>query len=106
MKCPADIADVLLEILRTGILRIRVMDRSADTFLEADHLHNIPTLLQNYSPELLKYYWEIERPSFVKRCTSCAQFEPLWEKLRGHMETKTLRPSQEITPSPPSPLPR
>src|SRR5436309_1190629 len=78
MSCPPDIADVLLEILTTGILRIRSMGRSEHSSLEADHLHNLPALLQNYSPELLQYYWEVERPSFIRRCASCAQFEPLW----------------------------
>jgi hypothetical protein len=34
---------------------------------EADHLHNLPQLLADYHPDRLRYYWDIERPSFIKQ---------------------------------------
>jgi hypothetical protein len=51
--------------------------------VEADHIHNLSALLQNYSPDLLKYYWEVERPSFVSHSegVDLSTFEPLWNEL-------------------------
>jgi hypothetical protein len=59
MSCPPTTAEVLLRILQTGLLRIR--NRSWENEAnacgyEADHLHNLPSLLSDYSPERLIYY--------------------------------------------------
>jgi hypothetical protein len=39
--------------------------------------------LQNYSPDLLRYYLEVEQPSFVNRSAGVdlSNFGPLWNKL-------------------------
>ena len=87
MNCPPMIADVFLDILREGILWIRGTDNSELATLLADHLHNIPSMLKDYHPELLKFYWEIERPSFIRRCEEAgfnkAGFEPQWQCLQN-----------------------
>ena len=88
MTCPPDIATILLSILTHGLLRVRAAANSGDAAhaaLEADHLHNIPALLQHYSPELLRYYWEVERPAFVAQSNpdSLALFAPLWQRLEA-----------------------
>ena len=85
MKCPPEIAEIVCEILRTGLLRIRALD-SDRCALEADHLHNLPGLLANYKAELLDYYWRVERPSFAERSTpeDIQGFEPLWQALAKH----------------------
>ena len=43
----------------------------------------LPALLSNYSDELLRSYWEVERPSFMKRCAPAdlAGYEALWDEL-------------------------
>jgi hypothetical protein len=105
MKCPPEIADILLEILGAAILRIR-LGSSERTFCEADHVHNLPSLIRDYSPERLRYYWEVERTTFLDHGAT-SQFEPLWERLREQMEaTHSLNAIQDIIPSPPSPLRR
>ena len=50
---------------------------------EADHLHNLPALLTKYTPDLLDYYWTVERPCFIARSNAdeIRRFEPLWERL-------------------------
>ncbi len=55
--------------------------------LEADHLHNLPRLLEDYRPELLLYYWDVERPAYIERATMepLASFEPLWRRLESHI---------------------
>jgi hypothetical protein len=75
------------EILRTGLLRIRALRDPERCALEADHLHNLPGLLANYEPELLEYYWRVERLVFVERSTpeDIQGFEPLWKALGKHV---------------------
>jgi hypothetical protein len=43
----------------------------------------LPALLSNYSDELLRFYWEVERPSFMNRCApgELAGYEALWTEL-------------------------
>src|SRR5262249_8659328 len=91
MRCPAEVSEAVLGLLETGLKRIRSLgwsgqpDRCA---VEADHLHNLPALLSDYSEELLRYYWDVERPAFIDRTPTdqVAAWEPLWEKLRPHAE--------------------
>lgn len=86
MTCPSDVARVVLQILQVAVLRIRAGAWGGDgsrCAVEADHIHNLPALLMNYSDEQLRYYWEVERPSFMKRCrpADLAGYEPLWAEL-------------------------
>jgi hypothetical protein len=80
-----EIKGVLLDILRMGLLRIRSFGNSGDAqacSLEADHLHNVPELIRLYRPELLRFYYTVERPAFMSSAArGPAQFAPLWEKL-------------------------
>jgi hypothetical protein len=87
MQCPPEIAEIVCEILRTGLLRIRTLGDAARCASEADHLHNLPGLLANYKTDLLDYYWQVERVSFVERSTpeEVQDFEPLWRLLAKHV---------------------
>jgi hypothetical protein len=88
MNCPPDLAKILAAILRTGVLRIRNSGWDGRRCaIEADHLHNLPTLLADYSPEALRYYWEVERPSFLSQIAgeSVAGFEAPWGQLERWM---------------------
>jgi hypothetical protein len=86
MTCPADVARVVLQILEVAVLQIRARGWQGDGFrcaVEADHVHNLPALLSDYADDLLKFYWEVERPAFMKRCAPAdlAAYEPLWAEL-------------------------
>ena len=90
MQCPAEIAEILGEILRIGLLRIRVLGWNQDPdrcAIEADHLHNLPVLLSDYKPGLLDYYWTAERTAFMEQSSreDISQFEPLWQALANHL---------------------
>jgi hypothetical protein len=68
MTCPPEVADILLAMLQTGLLRIRAVGISNDSrrcAIEADHLHNLPALLSGYSADLLQYYWDFERTAYI-----------------------------------------
>jgi hypothetical protein len=91
MTCPSAVAAILLDILAHGLLRIRAAAASGDAaraVIEADHLHNLPALLQHYSPQLLRYYWEVERPDYAARIGpgADAEWESLWCALRAAAE--------------------
>jgi len=80
-----EIRTILLNILRIGLHRIRTlgMDGAAEQCsVEADHLHNLPELVQSPRPELVSYYYNVERAGFL-RCTrlNADEFMPEWERL-------------------------
>jgi hypothetical protein len=86
MKCPSEIGDIVLAILQRGLLRIRAFGWAGDDqrcAIEADHLHNLPALLTHFSSDMLRYYWEVERPSFQSQSEgqSLTEFEALWDQL-------------------------
>lgn len=93
MSCPPEIARILLQILRVGSLRIRAAGWAGDAArcaVEADHVHNLPEVLENFSVEGLRYYWEVERLSFERRLGAADRegFASHWEQLRLVMEVE------------------
>jgi hypothetical protein len=114
MNCSPELSQLLLEILTTGLLRIRALGWSGDAercAIESDHIHNVPELLAHFSPERLVYYWDVERSSYIKQIPSSqlAVWEPLWRELRiqldaeasltsAHAEQTAFDPPQERTP--------
>src|ERR1051325_3389037 len=96
MKCPPEIAAILHEILRIGLLRIRACgwDNDAERYaIEADHLHNLPTLLADYKPELLELYLDVERNDYMRRSSGemDKQFETLWKSLASYLPNRTIK---------------
>ena len=69
MNTPPVVQASLLTILKIGLLNIRYyadgknLERCS---IEANHLHNIPGLLEKFSVDLLKFYIDIERPQYVR----------------------------------------
>ncbi|QDU14001.1 hypothetical protein [Gimesia maris] len=91
MQCPDEIAEVLLRILNVGLLRIRKSGsegHAEECETEADHIHNLPAILQDYSPELLEYYWNVERAGFLttEAGRSSRSFQAEWRHLQRLMD--------------------
>jgi hypothetical protein len=91
MTCPDEIAAILLEILRHGLLSIRAAGASGDAprcAADADHLHNLPGLLAHFSPGALRYYWEVERRIFLNELgpSQASLWHELWDPLRPYAE--------------------
>jgi len=66
MKCPPDVAEVLAEIIYWALVRIRGYGFAGDARRcahEADHAHNLPALIYDYSPDLLLYYFSLKEIS-------------------------------------------
>jgi hypothetical protein len=83
-------------MLRTGLLQIRVLGWDGQAGLcaeEADHLHNLPGLLADYSEEKLRYYWDVERPIYARRIPAARQgiWASHWDQLRPFVESLSSR---------------
>jgi hypothetical protein len=81
-----EITALLAEIVYIALLNIRGhahQGNSERCHIEADHVHNIPYLIANYSTDLLKFYLDLERPIYMQQSTPGAliPFEPLWARL-------------------------
>jgi hypothetical protein len=84
LACPEEVKEVVLDILHIAVLSIRIAGWNGDAdycALEADHIHNLPGLLKNYSVEKLRYYLEAERPDYLRNL----------QKLQG----KSIRPYED-----------
>jgi hypothetical protein len=90
MKCPEEVAESILEILRIGLLRARAAGWARDAercALEADHLHNLPGLLADYTPERLRYYLEAETPAITAHAGfGDEELARHWKILETHLE--------------------
>lgn len=92
MNCPSEIAAVVLEIIQHGALSARAAGWAGDAARaarEADHIHNLPELLQCFTTDLLEHYWNVQRAGYIAesaRSGGNAQgFQDMWERLRPHV---------------------
>ena len=95
MNCPPEIAETLLGILGVGIMRTRTAawsNNSERCAIEADHLHNLPALLTSYSPDLLRFYWEVEHVAFLNQIQKedTLMFEAHWSRLEAILSRECL----------------
>ena len=84
MSREEEIRDLLLKILRIGILDIRAAgwsNRAGQCAIQADHIHNLPDLVRDPQLEQMVYYFEIARPSYIKHIGDSSSFEAEWRRL-------------------------
>ena len=89
------IKDSLSDILHRGLVRFRLMsEHDIDPHLlakDSNHLHNLPDLLVNFSEKKLAYYWNIERPNFIRDIGGddgyyTRYWERIGELIEGHQK--------------------
>jgi hypothetical protein len=88
MECPAEILPLLTDILRDVRHSIRAHGSSGCAkrcAVKADHIHDLPHLIADYRPELLEFYWNIERPAYL-RASANADVEKFREQWIGLAE--------------------
>lgn len=69
MKVSEEIKRRLLKILESGVLNIRYLINKGEykyCLVEADHIHNLPGLIENFSQELLNYYLDVEVDQYLR----------------------------------------
>ena len=88
--CPADVKEPLLLILEAGLQEIRNSPDADSCRAMGQHLHNLPKLIRKYSPQRLDYYWEAERPPFIRRVgqKSLPPFAAAWQRLEPLVRRK------------------
>ena len=89
MQNTNQVRDILLRLCSTALLRIRSFGGRGEAdmcAIEADHVHNLPALVDNFSFLALSRYYVLDRPGYLKRATKPEEFYPIWEELREWME--------------------
>jgi len=80
-----EIICILLDILRDALLRIRslgMQGHAKECSIEADHVHNLPTLIKNLDRNQLLFYFNVEKEIFLRdSTTNVNQYQLLWSKL-------------------------
>lgn len=69
MQCPTAIASVLLRIIKSGVLNIRYLINKGEynfSAIEANHIHNLPSLIEDFSRDSLEYYINIESSEYLR----------------------------------------
>ena len=99
--CPDEVANAVTEILRRSLLRVRNAAGAGDAalcFIEADHVHNLPSLLANYSEEVLRFYLEVEREAYQRQVERHAarhvdqrdvsEMRGAWDQLERYLNSR------------------
>lgn len=87
MEIPEELQKPLLAIVEIGIVNIRFRcqgRRYESCEAEANHIHNIPGLLREFSADKLAYYLEVELPQYLREIGNNPRGDLLehWEILR------------------------
>lgn len=88
---PDDVRHAFLKILYHTLISIRGTKDAELIFALSDHAHNIPGLIEHYTPETFRYYWEVERPGFLQAMERLGlpfgSFQENWAVLERHYES-------------------
>jgi hypothetical protein len=88
-KRPPEVAEAALKIIEAAVLSIRAAAWNEETeycAIEADHIHNLPGLITDFTPSRLSYYLGIERRSYIKQMEKLGSldtraYEDPWKQL-------------------------
>jgi hypothetical protein len=91
--CPPEVADPVARILYKAIVTIRGAawnNMSKYCAIEADHIHNLPSLLRGYSRDCLEYYLDVERRGYIRDLEELQDmdaevFRPMWVELERYL---------------------
>lgn len=90
-ETPDEVRHAFLKILYYTLISIRATKDTELIFALSDHAHNIPGLIDRYTPQTFRYYWEIERPCFLREMDRLGQpfgsFQEHWAVLERHYES-------------------
>jgi hypothetical protein len=95
MKCPTDVASLLLRIIGLALLNVRgfgfTKGDANRCAIEADHVHNLPDLIENFSAGALRYYLDVSRAQYRRLIANepgtSKLFESVWDQLDEYMKT-------------------
>jgi len=90
MQCPDRVREIIVKILIASIGQIRELcneGKMEAAHAAADHIHNLPTLLDRFDQKLLDFYWNVEKPAFSKSMpqSDMVAFASLWSELKEYV---------------------
>jgi|SRR5579859_1132496 len=97
MRCPDEVAGCLSRIVSVALVNVRgfgfTQGDARRCAIEADHVHNLPGLIVNFSMGALRYYYDVARPEYIRQLTkdkgTLLMFQPLWDELEAYLNTQT-----------------
>lgn len=92
---PRRIKEIYTDILYHGLLAIRSTQDLAYARALADHMHNLPHLIQSLEHAgLHDFYWRVARSGFLSQVTpeQAQVFESLWRELEAARKIETKIP--------------
>lgn len=92
MNAPNAVAGAIMGIVADSLLRIRAFAQQGECercMIEADHVHNLPALMTNFSDALLRFYYFTERASYIRggRAHDFEMFEPHWAVIESYLNS-------------------
>jgi hypothetical protein len=95
MECPAEVESLLLKIVGIALVNIRgvgFLESDANGCAnEADHVHNLPNLIENFSRSGLRYYMDVYRPEYLRLFGDTGRgklFESAWKALDEYVASE------------------
>lgn len=88
-ECPELLRNAFLDLLARTLLYVRLEPTNAKLcHALSDHVHNVPALLARFRTEQLRYYWEVERPCFLRALETIGRkppgaFDEPWQVVEG-----------------------
>jgi uncharacterized membrane protein len=99
--CPREIENIVLEILYATMIFIRYCDNLKVAQLTANHAHNLPDLIRNFSNVKLRLYWEQDKLILQQQAHALKEaLEPLefvWKESEPVI-TKYLNANPPLNP--------
>ena len=91
--CPREVTEALTNILRESILLIRVGGNADDAnycAMEANHIHNLPSILRSYSRARLERYLAWARSGYASEFQERFHRPPImfmleWQRLEAFL---------------------
>ena len=92
-KYPEEVRIALAQILSTAILSLRFNARQGNLKycdIESDHIHNLPSLIERYDRDKLRYYLQSTREEYVGKLKQLnagnpSVYEEQWRVLEKYI---------------------
>lgn len=89
-----EIRSILLDLLRDGLLRIRVWgwnDKAAECAVEADRLHNVPGMIREMDVEAIRRFYDFELRHYAESMEAPGFYELAWKRLGAVLDRMQSR---------------
>ena len=100
MSDKEELRSILLELLRVGLLRIRVWgwnEKAAECAAEADRLHDLPDMIREMDVEVIRRFHDFELRHFAENTATRGFYEADWKRLGAVLDKMQSRGTKNRT---------